>query len=141
MTQIVDQSLTQRRLTTILMAGFSALALVLAAVGMYGVVAYGVTQRMREFGIRIALGSTPREVVQLVLSQELSMALTGAAVGIGLAIGAGGVMRSLVYAVATRDVLSVLAATLVLFALAAIASYIPARRAAAVDPGVTLKAE
>jgi ABC-type antimicrobial peptide transport system permease subunit len=69
------------------------------------------------------------------------MALTGAAVGIGLAIGAGGVMRSLVYAVATRDVLSVLAATLVLFALAAIASYIPARRAAAVDPGVTLKAE
>lgn len=141
MTEIVDQSLAQRRLTTLLMAGFSALALLLSAVGMYGVVAYGVTQRIREFGIRIALGATRREVVQLVLSQEMSMAVGGAAIGVSLAIATSGVMRSLVYDVAPKDLLSVLVATVVLVSLAAVASYIPARRAAGVDPGVTLRAE
>jgi predicted permease len=141
MTQIVDQSQARRRLTTLLMAGFSGLALLLAAVGMYGVVAYGVTQRIREFGIRIALGATRRDVTRLVVSQEMRMAIVGGAIGLALAIAAGGIMSSLVYGVAPRDVVSVLAATVVLMLVVGFASYIPARRAAAVDPGVTLRAE
>jgi ABC-type antimicrobial peptide transport system permease subunit len=123
------------------MAGFSGLALLLAAVGIYGVVAYGVTQRLREFGIRVALGATRREVTRLVVWQGTSMAVAGAAVGLILAIAAAGVMSNLVYGVAPRDVASICGATALLILVAGVASYIPARRAAAVDPGVTLRAE
>jgi predicted permease len=141
MTQIVDRSLAQRRLTTLLMAGFSGLALLLAAVGIYGVVAYGVTQRLREFGIRIALGATPRQVTRLVVWQGTSMAVAGSAIGLVVAIAAAGVMSHLVYGVAPRDLASIVGATASLMLVAGLASYVPARRAAAVDPGVTLRAE
>jgi putative ABC transport system permease protein len=141
MPEIVDRSLAQRRLTTTLLAGFGGVALLLAAVGIYGVVAYGVTQRMREFGIRVALGATRREVARLVVWQGTSMALAGSLVGLALAVAAAGVMRTLVYGVAPRDAASVVGATAVLMACAVLASYIPARRAAAVDPGITLRAE
>ncbi|MDQ3950780.1 MAG: ABC transporter permease, partial [Gemmatimonadota bacterium] len=141
MAQIVDGSLAQRRLTTLLMAGFSGLALLLAAVGIYGVVAYGVTQRLREFGIRVALGATRREVTRLVVWQGTSMAVVGSAAGLVLAIAAAGVMSNLVYGVAPTDVTSILGATALLMLVAGVASYIPARRAAAVDPGVTLRVE
>jgi ABC-type antimicrobial peptide transport system permease subunit len=141
MSEIVDRSLATRRLTTLLMAGFSGLALLLAAVGIYGVVAYGVTQRLREFGIRVALGATRREVTRLVVWQGASMAIVGSAVGLMLAIAAAGVMRNLVYDVAPRDVVSILGAAAVLMLVAGVASYVPARRAAAVDPGVTLRTE
>jgi len=138
---IVDASLAQRRVTTLLMAGFSAIALLLAAVGIYGVVAYGVTQRLREFGIRVALGATRGDVTRSVVWQGASMALAGAAVGLALAVGAAGAMSSLVYGVAPRDAMSILGATVVLLLVTVVASYFPARRAAAVDPGVTLRAE
>jgi predicted permease len=141
MTQIVDGSMAQRRLTTLLMVGFSGLALLLAAVGIYGVVAYGVTQRLREFGIRVALGATRREVTRLVVWQGTSMAMVGSALGLVLAIAAGGIMSNLVYGIASRDVASILGTTALLMLVAGVASYIPARRAAAVDPGVTLRAE
>jgi putative ABC transport system permease protein len=141
MAQIVERSLTQRRLTTLLMAGFSGLALLLAAVGIYGVVAYGVTQRLREFGIRVALGATRREVTRLVVWQGTSMAIAGSAVGLMLAIAAAGVMSNLVYGVAPTDVTSIVGATALLMLVAGVASYVPARRAAAVDPAVTLRAE
>jgi ABC-type antimicrobial peptide transport system permease subunit len=138
---IVDASLAQRRVTTLLMAGFSAIALLLAAVGIYGVVAYGVTQRLREFGIRVALGATRGDVTRSVVWQGASMALAGAVVGLALAVGAAGAMSSLVYGVAPRDAMSILGATVVLLLVTVVASYFPARRAAAVDPGVTLRAE
>jgi putative ABC transport system permease protein len=141
MPEIVDRSLAQRRLTTFLMAGFSGLALLLSAVGIYGVVAYGVTQRLREFGIRVALGATRREVTRLVVWQGTSMALAGSAIGLVVAIAAAGVMSNLVYGVAPRDVASIFGATTLLILVAGVASYFPARRAAAVDPGVTLRAE
>jgi putative ABC transport system permease protein len=141
MDQLVDRSLAKRRLTTLLMAGFSALALLLAAVGIYGVVAYGVTQRLREFGIRVALGATSREVTRLVLWQGTSMALIGSAVGLVLASVTARIMTNLVYGVAPTDAPSIVGATALLLLVAALASYIPARRAAAVDPGVTLRAE
>jgi ABC-type antimicrobial peptide transport system permease subunit len=141
MPEIVDRSLAQRRLTTMLMAGFGGVALLLAAVGIYGVVAYGVTQRLREFGIRVALGATRREVTRLVVWQGTSMAIAGSIVGLILAVAAAGVMSNLVYGVAPRDVASIGGAAALLVLVAAVASYIPARRAAAVDPGVTLRAE
>lgn len=141
MTEIVGRSVSQRRLTTMLMAGFSGLALLLAAVGIYGVVAYGVTQRLREFGIRVALGATRGDVTRLVVWQGTSMAIAGSAIGLVLALAAGSLMSTLVYGVAPRDVASILGGTTLLMLVACLASYIPARRAAGVDPGVTLRAE
>jgi putative ABC transport system permease protein len=141
MPQIVDRSLAQRRLTTLLMAGFGGLALLLAAVGIYGVVAYGVTQRLREFGIRLALGATSRQLTRLVLWQGTSMAAAGSAIGMVVAIAAAGAMSHLVYGVAPRDLASIVGAAALLMLVAGLASYVPARRAAAVDPGVTLRAE
>lgn len=141
MREIVGRSLAQRRLTTVLMVGFSGIALLLAAVGIYGVVAYGVAQRLREFGIRAALGATSHDVTRLVVRQGASMAIAGSALGLVLAIATAGVMSNLVYEVAPRDAASILGATAVLMLVALLACYIPARRAAAVDPGVTLRAE
>jgi len=141
MTEIVDRSLAQRRLTTVLMAGFSGLALLVAAVGIYGVVAYGVTQRMREFGIRVALGATRRKLTGLVVWQGTSMAIAGSALGLVFATAAAGLMRNLVYGVAPRDAASMCGATALLMLVAGVASYFPARRAAAVDPLVALRAE
>lgn len=141
MTEIIDRSQARRRLTTMLMVGFGGISLLLAAVGIYGVVAYGVTLRKREFGIRVAIGATRREVTRLVVWQGTSMAIVGSAVGLVLAIAAAGVTRSLVYEVAPRDVWSMLGATALLILVAGVASYTPARRAATVDPGVTLRSE
>ena len=139
MDEIVDRSLARRRLTTTVMTVFSVLALLLSSVGIYGVVTYGVTQRLREFGIRLALGATRREVTRLVVRQGTSMAVAGAAVGLVLTALAGRVMQTLVYGVEPRDVWSTMGATVFLLLMAALASYLPARRAAAVDPGVTLR--
>ena len=141
MDEIVDRSLASRRLAMLLMATFSALALVLAAVGIYGVVAYGVTQRMREFGIRIALGATGPEIVRLAAWQGTSSALVGAAIGLALAVAVAGAMSSLVFGVAPRDAISILGATALLLLVTVVASCVPARQAAAVDPGITLRAE
>ena len=141
MTDVVGGSLMQRRLTTLLMSGFSGLALLLAAVGIYGTVAYGVTQRVREFGIRVALGATSRQITRLVLWQGTSVAIAGAAVGVVVAIAAAGGVRHLVYGVESRDAVSIVGATALLILVAGGASYIPALRASAVDPGVTLRAE
>jgi putative ABC transport system permease protein len=139
--EIVARSQAQRRLTTVLLVGFGGVALLLAAVGIYGVVAYGVTQRMREFGIRVALGASRRQVTGLVVWQGASMALAGSAVGLVLAIATARVMSSLVYGVAPTDLISILGATALVMLVAAIASYVPARRAAGVEPGITLRAE
>jgi len=141
MTEIVRRSETQRRLTTILMIGFSGAALLLSAVGIYGVAAYGAARRMREFGIRVALGATRHQVTRLVVWQGTSSAIVGVAVGMLLGIVAARAMRNLVFGVSPADVPSIVGATAVLVVGAALASYLPARRAADVDPAVALRAE
>jgi putative ABC transport system permease protein len=141
MQQVVDASLAQRRLTTVLMIGFSAVALALAGIGTYGVVAYGVAQRQREFGIRIALGARARQVMGLVMWQGASMAMLGCVVGLVLAAAAAGLMSNLVYDVAPRDVVNLFGAAIVLVAVTVLASAIPARRAARVDPSAMLRME
>jgi putative ABC transport system permease protein len=96
---------------------------------------------MREFGIRIAIGATRSDVTRLILGQGTTVAAGGAAIGLAVALAGAGILRSLVYEVAPRDVWSILGATAVLLCAAVTASYLPARRAAAADPGVTLRSE
>jgi putative ABC transport system permease protein len=141
MTAIMDRSQATRRLTTLLMMGFGAAALLLAAVGIYGVIAFGVTQRMREFGIRIAIGATGKDVTRLIVIQGTTVAAAGAALGLAVTLTGAGILRSLVFDVAPRDTWSIVGATIVLLLVAVAASYVPARRAAAADPGMTLRSE
>lgn len=141
MRTVVDRSLAQRTLVTTLIAAFGAIALLLAAVGVYGVIAYGVTQRLREFGIRVALGAPRGAVARMVVGQGISTALVGAAVGLVCALALSGALSTLVYGVAPRDLASLAGAVGAMLLVAAIASYIPARRASGVDPAVTLRNE
>ncbi len=141
MDAVLDRSLSQRKLTMVLIGVFGAAALVLASVGVYGVVAFGVTQRLREFGIRVALGAERGAVTRLVVGQGAALAVVGTAIGLVVAIAAAGAMKGMTYETNPRDPLVFGGASLVLIGVAAVASWFPARRAASVDPAVTLRAE
>jgi ABC-type antimicrobial peptide transport system permease subunit len=138
---IVDRSLARRRFTMLLLSVFAAFALALASVGVYGVLAYLVSQGTREIGIRVALGATSGRVLGLVLRQGAVLACAGVAIGLAGAFVLTRFMQSLLFGVAPTDWLTFTAtpAGLVLVTLAA--SYIPARNAARVDPTVTLRCE
>jgi predicted permease len=139
MQQWVSRSLEQRRTPTMLLALFGAVALVLSAIGIYGVLAFGVAQRVREFGIRQALGADRRAILSLVLRQGMLTAGVGVALGIGLALLLSRVMESMLFNVGKRDVTVFSAVAVLLVAVSAIACYIPARRATKVDPMVALR--
>jgi ABC-type antimicrobial peptide transport system permease subunit len=117
------------------------MALMLGIIGIYGVIAYVVLQRTREIGIRLALGAQPRQVERMFLRQGL--VLTGVGIGIGLvaAVALGRAMSSLLFGIGPMDPTTYLAALAIMLAAAALASYLPARRAAAIDPMTTLKTE
>lgn len=138
---VVDRSLGQRRFQMLVLGGFAMVALVLASVGTYGVIAYGVGQRLREFGVRIALGATRRDVLGLVLARGGALFGAGALIGVVLAGATVRVLATLVYGVGPRDAVSFVAATLVLFLVSIAACYVPARRASRVDPSVALRSE
>jgi predicted permease len=141
MAQVVARSLAPRRLSLTLVSCFAGIALVLSSVGVYGVVAFGVAQRLKEFGLRKALGAERRDLTRLVLKEGVGLAVAGTLVGLALALLLGGVLEGLVYGVSARDLPTLAAAGLLLLAVAALASWLPARRAAAVDPAVALRAE
>jgi putative ABC transport system permease protein len=141
MDEAVSASLGPQRLAATLVGGFSFLALFLAALGLYGVLAYSVTQRTREIGIRIALGSPRGSIFRLVLRQAMIMVGIGIAVGLTLAIACGPFFRHFVYGVAPRDPFTIFGAAAVLTAIALLAYWIPARRAVSVDPMVALRHE
>jgi len=138
---VVDRSLGSRWLQTVLLGAFATIALLLASIGVYGVIAYAVGQRRREFGIRLALGATRREIVRLVMRRGATLFAAGAAIGLGAAATTARVLATLLFNVPAFDPVSFGFATLVLFFVALAACGIPARRAARVDPSVALRAE
>jgi putative ABC transport system permease protein len=113
----------------------------LAAIGVYGVLAYSVTQRTREIGVRIALGAEPLTITRMVVASGARMVMIGAAAGLVAALALSGLMRSLLFGIGPRDPLTFVAAPAVFVAVALVAAYVPARRAARVSPMEALRAE
>jgi hypothetical protein len=141
MEQIIEQSLAERRFTMLLLLVFAASALLLAAVGIYGVMSYAVTRRTHELGIRATLGATRAGIVLLVLRQGMKLAAIGLAVGLAAAAGLTRLMAGMLYGVRPADPATLAAVALLLGAIALLACYIPARRATNVDPVVALRCE
>ena len=139
--EVVAASVSQPRFYMLLLGGFAAVALILAAIGMYGVIAYGVTQRSQEIGVRMALGATRDRVVRMVLRQGLVLAVFGAAFGLVLALVATRGLESLLFGVSAMDPGIYVAVAAVLVLVAGLASYLPARRAARTDPQLALRGE
>jgi len=137
----VSDSVATERFQAMVLSGFGAAALLLALLGVYGVLAYSVTLRRREFGIRIALGSGKSALIGLVLRQAANPVLLGTGVGLGLALIALRWVRSLLYRTPAMDPLAIGCSILLLFVAAAIAAIIPARRAASIDPMKALRTE
>ncbi len=138
MTDRIDESLVDRRTPMLLAVAFAAVALFLAAVGLYGVLAYQVAQRRREIGIRMALGSEPRGILALVMREGMLVVAAGLVFGLGGAIAVGRAMRSQLYGVGAGDPLVLGGVTLALMLVALVACIVPARRAARIDPVIAL---
>ena len=144
MQQLVSESMSPQRFPMILLGAFAALALVLATVGIYGVISYSMSRRVREIGIRMALGAEKWDVLRTVMGQGVRLALAGVAIGALTALILTRMLSSfshLLYGVGTADPLTFLAVSLVLISAAVLACYFPARRAAKVVPIVALRYE
>jgi putative ABC transport system permease protein len=141
MDEQVSRSLTRRRFSVTLLSLFGTIALGLAAVGLYGVQAFIVSQRTRDIGVRIALGATAADVIADVLGQGLRLAALGIVVGVGLALAATRLMSTLLFATSPTDVATFVGAAVLLAAVASLASAVPAIRASRVDPLVALRDE
>jgi putative ABC transport system permease protein len=141
MEELLSESVSGRWLNTLLLGVFGGEALILAVVGLYGVMSYSVAQRTRELGIRTALGATSRDVARLIVGQGMRMAAVGVAIGIGGAFGLTRLMSSLLFDIKAFDPLTIAAIALLLVAVAFVACWVPARRAAKVDPMIALRYE
>ena len=133
MEAVVGGSVSSRRVPMVLLSGFAALALVLAAVGIAGVVGYSVVQRTPEIGVRMALGAQQRDVLRLILGHSLGWALAGVAGGLAGALGLLQLLRTLLFGVTPTDPVVLGAVSLLLIGVVLAASYLPARRAARID--------
>ena len=141
MTRVVDEATAASRFQTFLLAAFAAAAALLAAVGIYGVMSYAVSQRTREIGVRLAVGADPATIRRMVVGQGMTMAAAGAAVGLASALALTRLMTGLLYGVRPGDPATYIAVTLALLGVALAASYLPALRASRVDPMRALRAE
>ena len=141
MSTVISTRLDNRRAIMILLVSFAAVALLLAAIGIYGVLAYDVSQRTREIGIRGVIGATREQIVALILRQGLWKAIIGLVVGLGGALVLSRYLATLLFDMEPTDPLAYVAVTLLLLGVAIVASYLPARRAARIDPIIALRSE
>src|SRR5256714_10426164 len=139
--EVMAQATADRRLSMYLLGGFAGLALALAGMGIYSVIAYGVAQRTNEFGIRFALGAAARDVIGLVMKEGLRLSFVGLVVGLGLSLAVTRLMQRLLFEVSPRDPLLYGGVALFIFAVAALASFVPAMRATRIDPMQALRTE
>jgi putative ABC transport system permease protein len=139
--QIRSQAMGGQRLVSVLLGTFATVALVLAGIGIYGVISYNVAQRTREMGIRAALGATERSLLRLILDSGVRLTLVGLVIGVAGAIGLTRLMASLLFGIGARDPVTMLLVGVILASVALMASYVPARRATRVDPVVALRYE
>jgi len=141
MEELLADSLGERRFSLFLVGGFALVALILASVGIYGLLNYEARRRVQEVGVRMALGADRSRVVRLVVGSGVRLALLGVAAGTLLALGAARLLSNLLFGVRPVDPLTFLGIAAVLVLVSALASYLPARRAAGVDPAIALRAE
>jgi predicted permease len=141
MEEIVSRSISKQRLTMFLLTAFSALALVLSSVGIYGVISYLTGQRTHEIGVRVALGASRSDVLRMVLGDGMRITLIGVAIGLAAAFGLTRLITTLIYGVGAADPITFAAVAILLSAIALFACYIPARRAMRVDPMIALRYE
>src|SRR6185503_2777802 len=134
MTEYIHDSVSRRRFNMVLLSAFSGIALVLAAIGIYGVISYGVAQRTREMGIRMALGAQSRDVLKLVVRQAMILTLGGVVIGLLASFALTRLMKNLLFSVSVTDPLTFAVIALLLILIALFACLIPARRATKVDP-------
>jgi putative ABC transport system permease protein len=138
---VFAESIARPRLTAAAMSVFAAAALLLAALGVYGIVSYSVSQRAREFGIRVALGARPAQIIRMVVGQNVRVVALGLAAGLLAAIPATRLLQGLLFQVGANDPVTFVAIGVMLASVAMVAAYLPARRGTQIDPVVTLKAE
>jgi ABC-type antimicrobial peptide transport system permease subunit len=141
MDHVADAAVSSHRFALFLVGLFAALALVLATIGIYGVIAYSVNQRMPEFGMRMALGARPWDLMRMILAQGLRLAVMGTAIGLAGAAALTRLLGSLLYGVGGRDPVTFAGVALLALGTTAFACYVPARRAAGADPMRSLRAE
>jgi ABC-type antimicrobial peptide transport system permease subunit len=141
LTDLVDRAVSPRRFLLSLLAGFAVVGLLLASVGIYGVVSYGVAQRVQEIGVRMALGATARSVRALVLWETLRLAATGIAIGLLASAVLARMIAALLYDTSPADPIAFVATGALLVTVAALAGYVPARRASRLDPMTALRAD
>jgi putative ABC transport system permease protein len=141
MEQVFSASVAQQRFSMLVVGLFAGLALVLATVGIYGVMAYSVTQRSHEIGVRMALGARTSQVLKLILKDGMALALLGVAIGLAAAFGLTRLMTTLLFEVTPTDAATLIVVPLTILVVALVACYIPARRATKVDPLVALRYE
>jgi putative ABC transport system permease protein len=141
MNQRIGDQLATDRVIAVLLSVFGGCALLLAAIGIYGVVGYAVAQRTHEIGIRIALGADQRDILKLIVSQGMVLTVIGAGIGLALALAATQLLKSLLFGISATDPLTFVSVVIVLVGVALLACYLPARRAMKVDPLVALRYE
>ena len=139
--EVASHELTEERVTALLSAFFAGLALLLASIGLYGLMSYAVTRRRRELGIRVALGAQRQNILWIVLRETLALALLGLAIGIPSAIAACRLISTMLFGLTPSDVPTIASVSLLLLTVALLAGYLPARRASGIDPIVALRIE